>query len=165
MLERFTHHKRLILHYYLAMLLIGLLYWWWAKHEQVFDEAIIVILGVYILVFPVVIIYTRKYALHIFLFVLALIAGFYSFYQYSVGDHSVLNALYFTFKLYLLDFTDVFTTDGSSLLRYPPIVEVARWSAALYTISTLFIAMYRLLEMSILLVFYQMIGNHYVVFG
>src|SRR5699024_11504521 len=109
------------------MLLIGLLYWWWAKHEQVFDEVIIVILGVYILVFPVVIIYTRKYALHIFLFVLALIAGFYSFYQYSVGDHSVLNALYFTFKLYLLDFTDVFTIVGSILLCYLPIVVVAVW--------------------------------------
>lgn len=165
MLERFTHHKRLILHYYLAILFLSLLFWWWTTRVEVFDGVIITILGVYLLVFPVVMIYTRKYALHVFLFVLALIAGFYSFYQYSVEDHSVLNALYFTFQLYLLDFTDVFTTDGSTLLRYPPIVEIARWSAALYTISTLFIAMYRLLEMSILLVFYQIIGDHYVVFG
>ncbi len=165
MIERFIHHKRLILHYYLAMLLVSTLFWWWVRHEEVIDGIIITILAVYVLIFPVVIIYTRKYALHIFLFVLALITGFYSFYQYSVEAHSVLNALYFTFQLYLLDVTDVFTTDGSTLLRYPPIVEIARWSAALYTISTLFIAMYRLLEMSILLVFYQIVGNHYVVFG
>ena len=60
MLERFTHHKRLILHYYLAMLLIGLLFWWWITREQAFDEVIISMLGVYVLVFPIVIIYTRK---------------------------------------------------------------------------------------------------------
>src|SRR5690625_4512010 len=165
MIERFIHHKRLILHYYLVMLFVSILFWWWARYEEMLDGVILAILAVYMLVFPVVIIYTRKYALHIFLFILALITGFYSFYHYSVEEHSVLNALYFTFQLYLLDITDVFTSDGSALLRYPLIVEIARWSAALYTISTLFIAMYRLLEMSILLVYYQIVGNHYVVFG
>lgn len=159
------HNKRLILHYYIVALLAGMLFWQWARNEEVIDGVIITILAVYILVFPVVILYTRKYAVHLFLFILAFITGFYSFYHYSVEPHSVLNALYFTFQLYLLVITDVFTTDGSSLLHYPLIVEIARWSAALYTISTLFIAMYRLLEMSILLVFYQIAGNHYVVFG
>lgn len=165
MRERFISNKYLIMHYYLVMAVLATLFWWLGKDNESMDAVITTILALYILLFPVVILYTRKYAVHIFLFVLAFITGFYSFYYYSIDEHSILNALYFTFQLYLLDITDVFTTDGSSLLHYPFIVEIARWSAALYTISTLFIAMYRLLEMSILLIFYQIVGNHYVVFG
>lgn len=165
MTDQIVQNRRLISHYYLVTALAALLFGWGVRNEQIIDSKIIIILALYVLLFPVVILYTRKYAVHIFLFLLAFITGFYSFYHYSVESHSVLNALYFTFQLYLLNITDVFTEDGSSLLRYPLIVEIARWSAALYTISTLFIAMYRLLENSILLVFYQIIGNHYIVFG
>lgn len=165
MKEQFLRNKRLILHYYIVVGLVALFIGWWMKNKETLDTMIFIILVVYVLVFPVVILYTRKYAVHIFLFLLALITGFYSFYHYSVEPHSTLNALYFTFQLYLLVLSDVFTEDGSSLLHYPLVLEIARWSAALYTISTLFIAMYRLLETSILLVFYQIIGNHYVIFG
>ncbi len=165
MIEQFRKNKRLIIHYYIAAFLASILFTFWTISEENTDRTILMILAIYLILFPIVILYTRKYALHIFLFLLAFITGFYSFYQYSVESHSVLNALYFTFQLYLLVVTDVFTEDGSSLLQYPAIVEVARWSAALYTISTVFIAMYRLLESSILLVFYQIIGNHYVIFG
>lgn len=153
------------MHYYMVVGLVVLFLSWWMNNKETLDTMIFVILVIYVLVFPVVIVYTRKYAVHIFFFMLAFITGFYSFYHYSVEPHSILNALYFTFQLYLLIVADVFTEDGSSLLQYPLILEIARWSAALYTISTLFIAMYRLLETSILLVFYQIIGNHYVVFG
>ena len=165
MIEQVLKNRRLIAHYYIAVGLAALLIGLSVRKEEIVDTAILITLAVYVLVFPVVILYTRKYAVHIFLFLLALITGFYSFYHYSVESHSILNAFYFTFQLYLLDVSDVFTEDGSSLLHYPWIVEVARWSAALYTISTLFIAMYRLLETSILLVYYQVTGNHYVVFG
>lgn len=165
MKEQFFRNRRLILHYYIIAVIVAVLFGWASKNEEAIDTVILTILAVYVLVFPIVILYTRKYAAHIFLFLLAFITGFYSFYHYSVDEHSILNALYFTFQLYLLDVTDVFTPDGSSLLHYPLIVEVARWSAALYTISTLFIAMYRLLETSILLVFYQVVGNHTIVFG
>ncbi len=165
MFEQFLHNKRLIGHYYLVIGLAAILFSFGIKNEATIDLTILLVLACYLLLFPVVILYTRKYALHIFLFILALITGFYSFYHYSVESHSVLNALYYTFQLFLLVITDVFTEDGSSLLKYPLIVEIARWSAAAYTISTVFIAMYRLLENSILLIFYQIIGNHYVVFG
>ena len=165
MIEQIRKNKKLIIHYYLVAFLASTLFVFWTSSEEYTDGTILMILAIYLLLFPVVIIYTRKYAVHIFLFLLAFITGFYSFYQYSVESHSVLNALYFTFQLYLLTVADVFTEDGSSLLQYPVIIEVARWSAALYTISTVFIAMYRLLESSILLVFYQIVGNHYVVFG
>ena len=162
---RFINHRYLIMHYYIVMTVLASFFWWLERDNESMDTVITTILVIYILFFPVVMLYTRKYALHIFLFVLAFITGFYSFYYYSVEEHSVLNALYFTFQLYVLDITDVFTNDGSVLLQYPFVVEIARWSAALYTISTLFIAMYRLLETSILLIFYQIVGNHYVVFG
>src|SRR5690625_5813764 len=165
MREQFMRNRRLIAHYYIVVGIAALLFGWSARSEDAIDPIILTILAVYVLVFPVVILYTRKYAVHIFLFLLAFITGFYSFYHFSVEEHSVLNALYFTFQLYLLEVTDVFTSDGSSLLHYPLIVEIARWSAALYTISTLFIAMYRMLEMSILLIFYQIVGNHTIVFG
>lgn len=165
MKEQFLRNRSLILHYYAIAALVAILFGWFIKREGAIDPTIITILVLYLLFFPVVILYTRKYALHIFLFILALISGFYSFYFYSVGEYSVLNALYFTFKLYVLDISEVYTQDGSSLLRYPLIVELARWSAAMYTISTLFIAMYRMLEMSILLSFFQFIGNHTIVFG
>ena len=165
MKEQFLRNRRLVVHYYIVVAIVAFFLGWWMKNKETLDLTILLILAVYVLVFPVVILYTRKYAVHIFLFLLAFITGFYSFYHYSVEPHSILNALYFTFQLYLLVVSDVFTEDGSSLLHYPLILEIARWSAALYTISTLFIAMYRLLETSILLVFYQIIGNHYVVFG
>lgn len=165
MMEQLLQNRRLIAHYYIVVGLAVLIFGWYVRNDKTVDATIIIILAVYVVLFPVVILYTRKYAVHIFLFLLAFITGFYSFYHYSVESHSILNALYFTFQLYLLVVSEVFTEDGSSLLQYPLIVEIARWSAASYTISTLFIAMYRMLETSILLVYYQIIGNHYVVFG
>src|SRR5699024_11270395 len=66
---------------------------------------------------------------------------------------------------YLLDLADVFTQDGSSPIRYPLLLEIARWTAASYTISTIFIAMYRSLEKRISLFIAQSIGRHHVVFS
>ena len=165
MKEQFSHYKKLFLHYYIATAIAALLFRLAARHEAIIDPTILTILAIYLLAFPVVILFTRRYAVHIFLFLLAFITGFYSFYYYSVEPHSILNALYFTFQLYILELPDVFTSDGSSLLHYPLIVEIARWSAASYTIATLFIAIYRMLEMSILLILYQAFGRHIIVFG
>lgn len=165
MKERIKQQSSYVIHYYGMMLLLGMIFHKLIGKQFNTEPIIVVILASYIIVFPIVFFYTRKYALQIFLFCLAFISGFYSFYQYSVEDHSILNALYFTFQLFLLVTTDVFTTDGSTMLQYPVILEIARWSAALYTISTLFLAMYRMLEMSILQEVYQMIGGHYVVIG
>lgn len=114
MIEQIRKYKKLIIHYYLATFLASILFAFWTRSEEHTDGTILMILAIYLLLFPVVIIYTRKYAVHIFLFLLAFITGFYSFYQYSVESHSVLNALYFTFQLYLLTVADVFTEDGSS---------------------------------------------------
>lgn len=165
MKEQFSRNKKLIIHYYIVAGIAALLFSWSARNEANIDSTIMTILAVYIILFPIVILFTRKYALHVFLFSLAFITGFYSFYTYSAEDHSIWNILYFTFQLYILEMPNVFTPDGSGLLHYPLIAELARWSAALYTISTLFIAMYRMLEMSILHIFYQMAGRHIIIFG
>src|SRR5690625_3761964 len=123
------------------------------------------ILCLYLLEFPVVLLFTLRYALHVFLFSLAFISGFYGFYHHSVDNHSISNALYFTFRLYLLDLADVFTQDGSSPIRYPLLLEIARWTAASYTITTIFIAMYRTLERKISLFIAQSIGKHHIIFS
>src|SRR5699024_9170060 len=124
-----------------------------------------IILCIYLFVFPVVFFYTLRYALHVFLFVLAFISGFYGFYHHSIDNHSISNALYFTFRLYLLDLDDVITNDVSSPIRYPLLIEFAWCTAASYTISTIFSAMYRSLEKSISLFIAQSIGRHHVVFS
>lgn len=133
--------------------------------DESMDHTIITILIIYLFIFPIIMLYTVRYALHVFLFMLAFISGFYGFYHHSIDDHSITNALYFTFRLYLLDFADVFTSDGSSPTHYPVLLEIARWTAASYTISTIFIAMYRTLGKEIALFMAQTVGKHHIIFS
>src|SRR5699024_7967717 len=150
--------KHIIILYYIAIIAMLRLVTFLAPMDASMDKTIKIILCIYLFVFPVVFFYTFRYALHVFLFVLAFISGFYGFYHHSIDNHSISNALYFTFRLYLLDLADVFTQDGSSPIRYPLLLEIARWTAASYTISTIFIAMYRSLEKRISLFIAQSIG-------
>ena len=165
MFERIKSLKHIIILYYAAIGLAFLLFIYIAPLDASMDGTIKSILSIYLLVFPVVFVYTLRYALHVFLFLLAFISGFYGFYHHAVDNHSISNALYFTFRLYLLDLADVFTQDGSSPVRYPLLLEIARWAAASYTISTIFIAMYRSLEKRISLFLAQSIGKHHIIFG
>lgn len=157
--------KHIIILYYIAIIAMLLLFTFLAPMDASMDRTIKIILCIYLFVFPVVFFYTLRYALHVFLFVLAFISGFYGFYHHSIDNHSISNALYFTFRLYLLDLADVFTQDGSSPIRYPLLLEIARWTAASYTISTIFIAMYRSLEKRISLFIAQSIGKHHIIFS
>lgn len=152
-------------YYYLAVIISIVLLKQFAPSGATLDLTIALILLLYLLLFPIVFVYTYRYALHIFLFMLAFISGLYGFWYESIEPHSFLNAIYFTFKLYLLDITEVFTEDRTIPTQYPFIIEIARWSAAAYTISTVFIAMYRSLEMRILLLTAQVFGSHYIIFG
>lgn len=156
---------RMTVYYYLTMVISIFILQQFAPAEASLDSAIAAILLLYLLLFPIVFIYTYRYALHIFLFMLAFISGVYGFLYDSIAQHSLLNAIYFTFKLYLLDMTEVFTESGASPTHYPLSIEISRWAAAAYTISTVFIAMYRSLEMRVLLLQAQVFGNHYIIFG
>lgn len=163
--EKWDAMKHVVLFYYIFVLLVFVVFAFFVPLDVSMDKTIRVILVVYFLVFPVVMFYTLRYALHVFLFSLAFITGFYGFYHHSIDDHSITNALYFTFRLYLLDLAEVFTQDGSSPNRYPILLEIARWTAASYTITTIFIAMYRTLGREISLFFAQTIGKHHIVFS
>lgn len=165
MREKIDSIKHIILIYYLVIAIIVGSFYAFAPLDASMDQTITIILGLFLLLFPVLMFYTMNYALHVFLFTFAFIAGFYGFYHHSVDDHSISNALYFTFRLYLLDLADVFTQDGSSPVRYPLLLDIARWTAASYTISTIFIAMYRTLEKEISLFMAQTFGNHHVIFS
>src|SRR5690625_1088106 len=122
--------KHILIFYYIFVAFIMLVFKFIIPLDESMDQTIITVLIVYLLLFPIVMLYTLRYALHVFLFMLAFISGFYGFYHHSVDDHSITNALYFTFRLYLLDLADVFTQDGSSPIRYPLLLEIARWTAA-----------------------------------
>src|SRR5690625_7074782 len=98
MREQFLRNQRLIAHYYLVAGVAALLFSLSAKSEETIDPIILVILTVYVIVFPVVIFNTRKYAVHIFLFLLAFINGFFSFYNYFVYALSIFNVFYLFFQ-------------------------------------------------------------------
>lgn len=165
MKERFMKNRKLIINYYFfALIMIAIFAFWYYYYNSV-NLSLIIFLSTYFLLFPVVLLFTRRYAFQAFMFILAFITGVYSFYHYSVADHSFLNALYFTFQLFLLMTENVFTETGEALVRYPIVVEIARWSAASYTISTVFVAMYRIVQESVRLTYYQIVGGQYVVVG
>src|SRR5690625_7761840 len=95
MREQFLRNQRLIAHYYLVAGVAALLFSLSARSEETIDPIILVILAVYVIVFPVVILYTRKYAVHIFFFLLVFIIGFYSCFHFLVDVHFIFTLLYF----------------------------------------------------------------------
>lgn len=165
MRKKLSQMKHVILSYYIVLGVIFTLYAYFSPIDSSMDKVITIILSTFFMLFPIVMLYTLRYALHIFLFVLAFLSGFYGFYHHSIENHSISNALYFTFRLYLLDLADVFTNDGSSPVTYPFLLEIARWTAASYTISTIFIAMYRTMERRIELFLVQLFGGHHIIFS
>ncbi|PLS02337.1 NAD-binding protein [Neobacillus cucumis] len=107
----------------------------------------------------------KKNRLQVLMFLVAVTTGFYGFKFLAIKEYSVLNSMYSTFRLFLLDLDPVFPEDGSVFTRYPLAVEIARWSAAAYTISTLFSIIYSLFNQKIRLIWYGILGKHIVVSG
>src|SRR5690625_4803708 len=97
MREQFLRNRRLIAHYYLVAGVAALLFSLSARSEETIDPIILVILTVYVIVFPVVILYTRKYAVHIFLFLLA----FNNWLFKAFADFSLFNVMMPIFLLIL----------------------------------------------------------------
>src|SRR5699024_3555133 len=124
MIKKIKAIKHIILIYYVIVLFSVLLVTFALPHDGSINKTIIVILGLYLLFFPIVMLYTLRYALHIFLFSLAFISGFYGFYYHSIDAHSVSNALYFTFRLFFLDLVYVFTEDVSSPYLYSTLLDL-----------------------------------------
>lgn len=94
-----------------------------------------------------------------------IISGVYGFHYHAWKDYSVANSLYSTLRLFVIDIDNVFTKEGDNFVAYPLEVEIARWSAALYLISTVFQIAYLFFYRTMKLFFYKLIGNHYVIVG
>lgn len=165
MKQRVIKNRVLIMRYYLAVVLFSIIFWGIGLSQGISDQLIFLVLTIYLFIFPIFFLFARKYAFNIFIFLIAFISGFYTYYHYAVEDLSLPNILYNTLQFYLFHIASVFSKDGSSLAHYPLIFEVARWSAALWTVSAVFTVIYRTLEQSILLKIYQFRKNYYVMFG
>ncbi|MEH7180229.1 NAD-binding protein [Neobacillus vireti] len=103
--------------------------------------------------------------IQLLLFIVAVTSGVYGFKFHAIEDYSITNALYSTFRLFLLDVDPVFSKSASKFTTYPLAIEIARWTAAAYTISTLFSLIYLFFNQSFKLVLYRIFGNHIVISG
>ena len=108
---------------------------------------------------------TKKFSIQGCFFVIALVTGFYGYKFLGYKEYSYTNALYSTFRLFILDVDNVFTKDGTKFATYPLSIEIARWSAAAYTISTIFLFIYKLFGQSSKLLWYKLFGGHIVISG
>ncbi|MFC7441180.1 hypothetical protein [Laceyella putida] len=164
-MERLRKNKTLFLYYYLIMIPVAVGIWILASHYHLMEENLALMLTAYLLLFSLIFLITNRYSFQIFLFLLTLLTGVYGFEHYAYKDYPLINALYSTFRLFMIDVDNVFTKSGDKFVAYPLSIEIARWSAALYLISTIFQIAYSFFNESIKLFFYKLLGNHYVVVG
>ncbi|MFA9558113.1 hypothetical protein ACERII_12455 [Evansella sp. AB-rgal1] len=109
--------------------------------------------------------YAKPYLIQTITFTFAFISGLYGFLIHTHGDYSFLNALYSTFRLFLLNMDPVLTETESLFFQLPLSLEIARWSAALYTISTVSLFIFRYAGQSLLGIWLRIRGGHIIVFG
>ncbi|UCZ52900.1 NAD-binding protein [Bacillus shivajii] len=107
----------------------------------------------------------KSYEIQSISFLIAFGSGFYGFLNYSYTDYSLLNTTYSTFRLFLLDVDPVFNEAGTKYFNLPLAMEVARWSAAFYTISTISLIAFRYFRQVIFSLRLRVVGNHIIVAG
>ncbi|MEC1525682.1 NAD-binding protein [Neobacillus niacini] len=107
----------------------------------------------------------KKNRIQVLLFIVAVTTGVYGFKFQAIEEYSLTNALYSTFRLFLLDVDPVFSKSASKFTTYPLAIEISRWTAAAYTISTLFSLIYLFFNQSLKLALYRIFGNHIVISG
>lgn len=129
------------------------------------DGKFVLILSIYFILFGLILFFVKQYTIQIFLFLLSIITGVYGFHEFAYQEYPIQNAIYSTLRLYVFDIDNVFHKGADEFVSYPFSIEVARWSAALYSISTLFYILYLFLENAIRLFFVRLVGNHYVLVG
>lgn len=138
----------------------------WAFQSTAISWELLAILGAYFVIVPLIghRFFKRK-QFQLYTFILALVMGVYGFLTEPVKAYSVQNAIYSTFRLFILDVDNVFEPTGSKFVRYPLIIEVARWSAALYTISTIFGLIYSKFHYRLKKWLIGKRGNHIIISG
>lgn len=103
--------------------------------------------------------------LQVLSFVVAVTSGFYGFLHYAMVDYNAFDALYSTFRLFILTVDPVFNETGTMFFSLPLPIEVARWSAAIYTISTIGQLLFRYFGQSVLGGWLRLRGGHIVILG
>lgn len=109
--------------------------------------------------------FQKTYLLQSISFTIAFVSGVYGFLTQTYSDYPLLNAIYSTFRLFLLDVDTVFNAEGNKYVNLPLSVEIARWSAAFYTISTISLLLFRYFRQTIKVNWMIFRGKHILIFG
>ncbi|WP_461673334.1 potassium channel family protein [Priestia megaterium] len=109
--------------------------------------------------------FQSKYLLQSIFFTVAFTSGVYGFSTQAYSNYSLINSVYSTFRLFLLDVDNVFTKTGSNFFKLPLSIEIARWSAAFYTVSTFSLLFFRYFGQTLKANWVRFRGNHILIFG
>jgi TrkA-N domain len=98
---------------------------------------------------------------------ITLVFGMYGFYNetYPGYSPSLFDAIYSTVHLFILTLDPVFNRAANPYGHIPLSIEVARWTAALYTISTISLLVLRFFDQSVRGTFQRYWGGHIVIAG
>ncbi|MCA1060829.1 NAD-binding protein [Rossellomorea aquimaris] len=93
--------------------------------------------------------------------------GMYGFYyeSYPGYSESFFDAIYSTVHLFILTLDPVFNSAANPYGEIPMSIEVARWTAALYTISTISLIVLRIFGQSVRGTFQRYWGGHIIIAG
>lgn len=166
----YIHMKRLDIikkiHFYLAFCftVVGLIGEW----KNWFDDQnyIFILIGLS-WVTTIFYLYFKQYVFQGVLLLFTLASGIYGFWEHSWGPykHTFFNACYSTIRLFFLDTDTVFNEGANKYIDLPLPVELARWTAAFYTISTIAQLILKYFGLSLKGEIYRHLGGHIVVLG
>lgn len=109
----------------------------------------------------------KKYFLPGFFILFTLVSGIYGFCQhsYDLYKHSFVNSVYSTIRLFFLDVDPVFNEAANKYVKLPLPVELARWTAAISTITTIGLFLLKYFGLSLKGDLYSLFGGHVIVAG
>lgn len=107
------------------------------------------------------------YTFQLQLVLLVISTGIYGFMAHAApGIHiSFLDAFYHSLRLFFFNTDAVVVQSAGAFSSYPLPIEIARWSAAFYTVYALITVAKKLFGQSFRLFWYQLFGKHYVIYG
>ncbi|WP_413306667.1 NAD-binding protein [Bacillus sp. 1P10SD] len=111
--------------------------------------------------------FLHAYLLRSISLLLAIVSGVYGYYfeTYHGYSHSFLNAIYSTIHLFFLNVDNVFNKAADPYASLPLSIEVARWSAAFYTISTISKFVLSYFGQSVRGIWLRFKGGHIIIAG
>ncbi|WP_121663757.1 NAD-binding protein [Metabacillus litoralis] len=160
----FYRFSSMAYYYFIAILMSSII---WILHFKLGtpDHAVSTILTVIFLTYGLIYRFFRKNRLQVFLGLIAISVGYYGFKFLAIENYSFINAIYSTFRLFILDVDPVFSKEATKFIKYPFAIELARFTAAACTISTVFSLVYSFFNQSVKLLWHRVFGDHIVISG